>query len=760
MERMAQRAVRASPVRAALLTLGCMLALAAAAQPTARGDAAIAQPAELRDPTPPKRPKICLVLSGGGARGAAHIGVLKVLEELRVPIDCIAGTSMGSLVGGAYASGMSTDEMERLIAQVSTDLLFKEKPPRQDQDIRRKLDDRSNLFGIEVGLRGSELLFPKGVVSGVQLETVLRALSKVAGFRKFDELPIPFRAIATDLVTGQAVVFSEGELANVMRASMSVPAAIAPAVIEGRMLVDGGLTNNLPVDVARRMGADIVVAVNLGTPLLKREELTSVLGVTGQMINILTEQNVQASLASLKPTDVLIEPALGDFSAGNFDDLPKTVPIGEAAARAMQTKLAVLSVPPEQYAALRTRQMRPAPPDLRPVDEIRFTAMSRVNAATLENRLETRPGEPLDQQALDRDMRRLYGTGDFEHVDYRVIEEAGRRVLNIDAVEKSWGPNYLRFGLGLGSDFSGDAFFNAAASYRRTWVNELGAEWRTDAQIGRTTRLRTEFYQPLDTQRPLFVAPSLQAERHTLDLFQGDDRLARYDVRLANVHLELGTDLRKYGEARIGYLAGAVRASLDTGPAEFAPTPGRIRQGALTGRVIIDQLDSANFPRTGVAASANVFASSTSLGADDTYTKWDVDGVGTWSFGRHTLQPGFKFGGAFGGDPLPRYDLFQWGGLLQQSGYPTGALLGERLTYGRIIYYYKLLDTRIFEGMYVGGSLEAGRMDHPLVPGSPTGLLKSAALFGALDTPLGPLYLGVGYAADGNRSAYLYLGRP
>jgi NTE family protein len=410
------------------------------------------------------RPRVCLVLSGGGARGAAHIGVLKVLEELRVPIDCIAGTSMGSLVGGAYASGMSTDEMERLIAQVSTDLLFKEKPPRQDQDIRRKLDDRSNLFGIEVGLRGSELLFPKGVVSGVQLETVLRALSKVAGFRKFDELPIPFRAIATDLVTGQAVVFSEGELANVMRASMSVPAAIAPAVIEGRMLVDGGLTNNLPVDVARRMGADIVVAVNLGTPLLKREELTSVLGVTGQMINILTEQNVQASLASLKPTDVLIEPALGDFSAGNFDDLPKTVPIGEAAARAMQTKLAVLSVPPEQYAALRTRQMRPVPPDLRPVDEIRFTAMSRVNAATLENRLETRPGEPLDQQALDRDMRRLYGTGDFEHVDYRVIEEAGRRVLNIDAVEKSWGPNYLRFGLGLGSDFSGDAFFNAAAS--------------------------------------------------------------------------------------------------------------------------------------------------------------------------------------------------------------------------------------------------------------------------------------------------------
>ena len=281
------------------------------------------------------RPKVCLVLSGGGARGAAHVGVIKVLQELQVPIDCVAGTSMGSIVGGAYATGLTTAEMEKTLGEISTRTLLEEKPPRQDQVIRRKLDDLEQLFPVEAGLDERGLSLQKGALSGIGLEAVLRRLATRPGYLDFDQLPIPYRAVATDLVTGQAVVFSEGELASVMRASMSVPGAIAPAEIGGKLLVDGGLTNNLPVDVARAMGAEIVIAVNLGTPLASRESIQSVLGVTAQMVNILTEQNVRASLASLKPTDILIEPQLGGFSAGAFDDMAKTVPIGEAAARAV-----------------------------------------------------------------------------------------------------------------------------------------------------------------------------------------------------------------------------------------------------------------------------------------------------------------------------------------------------------------------------------------------------------------------------------------
>ena len=217
------------------------------------------------------------------------------------------------------------------------------------------------------------------MVTGVQLETVLRELSQVQGYHRFDDLPIPFRAVATDLVTGKAVVFSEGELANVMRASMSVPGAVAPAEFDGMILVDGMLTSNLPVDAARAMGADIVIAVNVGTPLLKREQLNSILGVAGQMLSILTEQNVQASLASLKPTDILISPELGDFSTGDFDNLAKITPLGEAAARKVADRLAQLSLPPAEYAALRKRQQVAMAPDLRPVDEIRFSDLTRVN---------------------------------------------------------------------------------------------------------------------------------------------------------------------------------------------------------------------------------------------------------------------------------------------------------------------------------------------------------------------------------------------
>ncbi|HSO66877.1 MAG TPA: patatin-like phospholipase family protein, partial [Desulfatirhabdiaceae bacterium] len=477
-----------------------------------------------------KRPKIGLVLSGGGARGAAHVGVLKVLEEYRVPIHFIVGTSMGALVGASYATGTSVEEMDQIIAGISTELLFKEKPPRQELAMRQKQDDYDIFFGPEIGINDGKIGLPKGVVTGVQLETVLRRLSKAKGFHRFDELPIPYRAVATDLVTGRAVVFSEGELANVMRASMSVPGAVAPVEIGGNLLVDGMLTNNLPVEIALAMGADIIIAVNVGTPLLKREELSSILGVTGQMLSILTEQNVQASLALLKPTDILISPELGNFSTGDFDNLPNISPLGEAAARKVSERLTQLSIPAEEYAALRQRQVVASVPDLRPVDEIRFENLTRVNAEKPLAVMETQPGQAIDQDILDRDMRRLYGTGDFEHVNYRFLEEPGKRVLAVDAVEKSWGPDYLRLGLGLSSDFEGDAFFNILASYRKTWLNSLGAEWRNDLQIGRTSGFRSEFYQPLDERGYFFVAPQINYERRSTNIYQGSDRIASYDI--------------------------------------------------------------------------------------------------------------------------------------------------------------------------------------------------------------------------------------
>ncbi|MDO9596081.1 MAG: patatin-like phospholipase family protein [Azoarcus sp.] len=745
--------------RHAAITASCVALCAILVALPARGEAAD----ESSPPSasgPGKRPKICLVLSGGGARGAAHVGVLKVLEQYRVPIDCITGTSMGSLVGAAYASGMSVEEMETTLKGISTELLFKEKPPRQELSQRRKQDDYNIFFGPELGLREGSVQFGKGVVTGVQLESVLRQLSKVKGYHDFDNLPIPFRAVATDLVTGKAVVFRDGELANVMRASMSVPGAVAPAEFDGMILVDGMLTGNLPVEAAHAMGADIVIAVNVGTPLLKREQLTGILGVAGQMLSILTEQNVQTSLALLKPTDVLISPELGDFSTGDFDHLPQIAPLGEAAARKVGEQLAHLSLPPAEYAALRERQTITVTPDLRPVDEIRFVNLQRVNPWAAATVMETRVGQPIDQPTLDKDMRRLYGTDDFEHVNYRFLEEPGKRVLAVDAVEKSWGPDYLRFGLGLSSDFSGDAYFNLLASYRKTWMNSLGGEWRSDVQVGRTSSLQTEFYQPVDSRGYFFVAPHAAIERRSTTVYQDDNRVARYEATSTTAGADIGSHLFRYGELRVGLLGGVLKPKLDTGPQILSPGESKVSLGAYRVRLILDQIDSAHFPRTGWRSSAHVYGSRTGLGADVSYTKWDVDGSAAYSVGNHTFNFGFKVGGKSGSGDLPRYDLFQWGGFLQQSGYATGQLLGENIKFARLMYYHRVLPGTMLEGAYGGISFELGKVGNPLVVDNSDAVMRSAAVFIAADSPIGPAYLGYGRAQDGNSNFYFYLGRP
>jgi len=289
-------------------------------------------------PLASSRPRICLVLSGGGARGVAHVGVLQVLTDLRVPVHCIAGTSMGAIVGASHASGMGTDEMLAEMAQITSERLFNDKPPRSDQPRRIKADDSLPLASPELGLNQGKLSLPKGVVNGVALEGELRRLVKVRDARHFDQLPIPFRAVATSLGDGQMVIFDRGLLATAMRASMAVPGLIAPLKVNDRLLIDGGLVRNLPIDVARQMGADVIIAVNLGTPLLRPEQIEGLQGVSMQTLGILTEQNVRQSLQQLRPQDVLIEPALGDFSAADFDNLAKAVPLGEAAGagRAVQ----------------------------------------------------------------------------------------------------------------------------------------------------------------------------------------------------------------------------------------------------------------------------------------------------------------------------------------------------------------------------------------------------------------------------------------
>ena len=701
-----------------------------------------------------ERPRIALVLSGGGARGAAHVGVLKVLDELRVPVHCVVGTSMGSVVGGAFASGASVAEMEELLKGIGLADILTDDPPRQEKPIRRKDEELQNYVTPEIGIKDGKLRLQSGVVSGIGLETFLRSAVNIKGYVNFDRLPIPYRAVATDLENGQMVVLREGEVAKAMRASLAIPGVIAPANVGGRLLVDGMVVRNLPVDIGRQLCGDVVIAVNVGTPLMKRDELTSLIAVAQQMLSILTEQNVTRSLSELTDKDVLINVDLAGFSVSDFDRMSAIAAAGEKSAREFVDKLARFSIPEKDYVALRSRQIVLPVADAAPIDEIRVSGLERVNPETVLGEMDTKPADPAK---LSRDMQRIYGTGDFEHVDYRVIEEQGKRVLTVDALEKSWGPNYLRFGLTLSTDFTTSSYFNLLGSYRATWLNSLGAEWRTDLQVGRTSRFFTQFYQPLHPEGYFFVAPSFTVEQTPIDVYAGQTRFAEIESNFYRGALDVGSQFTRYGEVRAGVLAGRLRTSIETGPPNLVPTS--VNQGALTLRVKVDQLDSIDFPRKGFAFTANIFDSEPGLGADDSYTKWDAEFLGAYALGPHALSVGAKGGGALR-NTLPGYDQFSLGGFLQLSGFKTFQLYGSELAFGRLVYTYQLERAALFQGTYLGASLEYGRVREPLVPSNPSGWQTGGSLFIAVDTPIGPVYLAYGVATGGNHSAYFYLGRP
>lgn len=721
--------------------------------------------ADLKDVAQPAgregRPRVGLVLSGGGARGFAHIGVLKVLEELRVPIDCIAGTSMGAVVGGAYAAGIAPEEMERRVAKLEWDDLLVDDPGRLERPMRRRKDDFVSLWDIELGYRDGEVQLPAGTTSGYKFELFLRDLITISGgvaIADFDELPVPYRAVATNLETGAMRVFERGDLARVMRASMSVPGAFAPVQIDGELYVDGGLVRNLPVDVARATCADVVIAVNLGTPLGKRDQLKSVFAVALQSVNLMTELNVSQSLSSLKETDVLITPELTGISSADFARYAEAIRSGSQAARGETERLLALQLPEPEYAGwAAARESRRAAPV--PIAEIRVaTDTKRVNPDVIKTELSVQPGDAFTSQALDGDLKRLFGRGDFDQVDYSLIDEDGKRAVLINATEKSWGPNYIKFGLGLYTDFQDGQRFNLLASYRKSWLNRLGAEWRTDAQVGFTNRFTTELYQPLGFKYVGFVAPRIELQSQPTQFFFNNQLLGNYGVKYARAHLDAGYQSRVF-DVRLGPFVGWLEASPDFGV--FDLPRFNLFQAGVTGRVLVDQLDDTDFPKDGYLGLARVFSTQSAMGSEDQYTKADASLLVAKSLDRHTLSLGLSGGGTPSGD-LPVYDPFTLGGFQRLSGLQIGQLTGTQYVLGRLAYYYKYdrLPPQLGTGLYLGGTAEVGRMNGPNDPLLTNKYMGGFSVFWGADTIIGPVYVAYGRSTTGYDSFYFLLGRP
>ena len=709
-----------------------------------------------------ERPRIGLVLSGGGARGAAHIGVLKVLEELRIPVDYIAGTSMGAIIGGLYASGMSAKEIESEISRIDWKEVLKDDTQREQLSFRRKRDDDQFVSKSDVGYNHGEVQLPMGLLQGQKLLLLLKRLTRnVAEVRDFDRLGIPFRAVATDLATGRKEVLDRGDLAIAMRASAAIPSIFAPVRLNGKLLVDGGVSENLPVEEVRRMGADVLIVVDISTPLMKQEEIRDAIAVADQLTTIMTRSNTERSLALLQPRDLLLVPDLEGVATSDFHKSVEAIPVGEQAARKLQSKLVGLSIGRERWLEW-NRRRRAGVLDYQPprLAFVRIENDSGLSDEVLLDRLGIRPGEMLDQEKLRQGIARIYGTELFEQVSYRLVEEKGRTGLVVEANAKDWGPNYLNLSLRMFGDWQSGSGLNVGLGYTRTAMNPMGGEFRMILRVGESPSAFVEFYQPLGYRQAFFLNPQVELLRKTVGFYYDGDELAEYDFRQARISLDIGRELGDWGEVRLGYRFAYDRFSLDIGVPDLFPDGGE-HEGQVYLKLATDTFDNLYFPTKGHLSEIGVHLYRNALGGDHDFEQLEARFTLARSLGNNVLLLHGKAAYTYsieeaGQTVYARKDL---GGFLNLTGLQRFELSGPYMAFGYVGLLHRMNEDFALVPTYLGATLEMGNTwEEPGDFGADW--IHSGSLFLGLDTPLGPLYLGMGVAEQNRQTAFIFLGAP
>ena len=705
------------------------------------------------------RPRVALVLSGGGARGFAHIGVLRVLRELHVPVDLVVGTSMGGVVGGAYAAGASVDDLARMARETNWDQVVADRPARDQLAYRRREEDVLLPSRIEFGLHRDGVALPPSAAGNAALEQALGRLLP-AGTRDLpsSQLPLPFRSVASDLLTGDAVELVDTPLFLAMRASLAVPGVFAPVRVNERLVVDGGLVRNLPVGMAHAMGADIVIAVNVGTPLAPEKSLGSALGVAQQMLNILTEQNVQRSLRELSPQDILIAPELADVSFLDFSHVQSAIAAGEKAARALAPRLQALALDESAYAQFENRRL--APPALTdtalPVGRVSAQLVDvrgRINPAVLAAQSGIEAGKPATVAQVQQAADTLYGRGDLARVETEVTDADGKRNVDIRATPAPWATSRLRVGLELASDFNDANSFAMRLMYVRTSVNAWDAEVRAVLGIGDRRDVGVQFWQPLGAGSKWYVAPSLQYGASTGDIFSSGRRLNRTAYNVSSASLVLGRELGNWGDIQAGVRRQSAGSRVIVPEQEFTDKTYDTTQFV---RYRVDTLDSLGFPSRGVLLDASLerspagavgqsLARSSIVGMAALHTdNWAGHVYGEWAHAQAGAAP------------------LSLGGFLRLSGTAAESIQGRTIAFARVVLARRvgMLPVTLGGAVRAGFSLETGGgFDQPLsLYLKSTSRKQAGSAFLSVDTRFGPAYLGAGATQDGNRTLYLFLG--
>lgn len=704
---------------------------------------------------PDDGPRIGLALSGGGARGGAHVGVLKALEELGVKVDYIAGTSMGAIIGALYASGYGADEIELVLIETDWKTALTDAPARRDRTMRKKELEAQFLIPYRLGFNKGKIQIPLGAIEGQHLDQIFHELyMPVMGIHNFDRLPIPFRAVATDLVTGKAIVLSRGSLPDAVRASMSVPGVFAPVRIGDRLLVDGGMSNNLPVNIVREMGADIVIAVDISSPLLTEEQLTSVLSVTEQLTNFLTRRSADEQIASLGPEDILIVPELDNFSSADFEGAADVIPLGYEAADRKREGLAHLAGLSAADAVIVSELVSSD----YIVEFVDIENGSVLNDSIIKSRLDIELGQPLDLEALNKSVDSIYSLDVFGSVTYDMItDDSGRQGIMVRAQPRAWGPNYLQFGLELASDFSADSSFTLGAAYTRNALNSLGGELRVIASIGRVDELSFDWYQPIDKKAHWFAEPQVFWRRQNYNLWVQDTNIAEFEIGVAGIDFGLGRNLSTMDRVALNYRFARGDADVITGDLGF-PIDESVKIGELDLSYLHDSLSSQWFPTSGMLYLLDYRYATKGLGSAFDFQQALAASSIAFSRGKNTFLFNFEGGYSFNNRaPIERW--FQLGGLGRLSGLVPNQLIGQHFGLATLAYYRRINSFDLVPS-YAGFTLEAGNVWDLSQNIGFDDLSYSASIFVGADTPIGPVYFAVGHNDGGDNAVYFYLGNP
>ncbi|HCG5911160.1 patatin-like phospholipase family protein [Vibrio parahaemolyticus] len=739
--------------------------------------------AQVKNEDTPTRPKVAVVLAGGGAKGAAHIGVLKALEEMHIPVDIITGTSMGAYVGGLYATGMSADEIESFIYSVDWNSGYRDRVDRSQRRVRDKEYEDRYQITTDLGLRFGEVRAPTGVVQGQNMLRVLRETTGNLGrFDSFDELAIPYRSVATDILELDEVVIGNGYLVDAMMASMSVPGALPPYKLNGHMLVDGGVVNNMPVDVARAMGADVVIAVDISTDYKTEDDFTGLFTVADQLSNYLVRRSTQQQVETLQEHDVYIRPNVGQMETVEFDKMPWAFQSGYDITKEMESKLAGLRLSNAEYQKYIDHKQEVRKTlvygDDRVVDEIVIVNNTHYSDVLLTNRLELETGRKIETAEIEKAVENLYALDRFELITYHFEEVDGSNLLVFDVNEKSWGPNYLNFRFFLEDDFDTDSQYGIGMSTNFTNLNSHGAEMALNVEMGTDKLIEAELYSPVLSSQEFFVAGKVaySSEGRNLPVSDDDSSLSSVNDFLPVSYTEfvseiaIGIQPTLWQELRLGgrYSSGSIELSTlaSVGNLDFE------RRG-LFANYRLDTLDDFAFPTRGLLVDLEYLVSHDTspeeIGqskpkdiVEDTVYEIDARFKGAMSYQRHTLVGQAEYSFVQSKNSSITLDPRELGGFLHLSGIPRNSLIGQNLFFSSLVYRYKWFDNDfgLFEApVYVGASLEHGGTwsDNDLKLNEAP-LYNAASIFFGVDSPIGPIMLAYGRTEQDMEAVYLIVG--